>query len=49
MNQRGGGTDLAKALGEAQAVAEQFLSSAPLESVPHSAVIVVMSDGIEPV
>lgn len=42
----GGGTDIARALEEAHSLAEQFITNAPPNSVPHSVVIVVMSDGM---
>jgi len=46
MKGHGNGTDIGVGLKEAQTLAEQFLNSAPPESVPHSVVIVVMSDGM---
>jgi Mg-chelatase subunit ChlD len=46
MDGHGGGTDIAQALKEAHVIAEEFLNSAPAESVPHSVAIVVMSDGM---
>ena len=46
MKGHGGSTDLAQALQEAFTVAKDFLTNAPPDSVPHSAVIVVMSDGM---
>jgi len=42
----GGGTDILKALKQAQSLAEQFLNNAPADGVPPSVIIVVMSDGI---
>ncbi len=46
MNGHGGGSDIAQALKEAHLLAEEFLSSAPPAGVPHSVVIVVMSNGV---
>lgn len=45
MKNHGGGTNIARALKEAHSLAEQFLDNAPPDSVDHSVVIVVMSDG----
>lgn len=41
----GGGTNLYVALEQAEAIANDFLAKAPPEGVPHSAVVLVMSDG----
>lgn len=41
----GGGTDIARALEESHSLAEQFINNAPPNSVPHSVVIIVLSDG----
>ena len=46
LNGHGGGTDIGEGLKVAHSLAEQFLSSAPTNSVPHSVVVVVMSDGM---
>lgn len=46
LNGHGGGTDIGEGLKVAHSLAEQFLASAPPDSVPHSVVIVVMSDGM---
>lgn len=42
----GGGTRIYAALEEAEKIVNDFLASAPAEGVPHSAVILVMSDGL---
>lgn len=42
----GGGSDIAQALKEAHVLAEEFLSGARAEGVPHSVVIVVLSNGV---
>ncbi len=41
----GGGTDIGAGLEKAREMAEAFLAQAPAGGVPHSVVIVVMSDG----
>jgi hypothetical protein len=41
----GGGTNIYAALEEAEKIANDFLSQAPAGGVPHSVVILVMSDG----
>jgi Mg-chelatase subunit ChlD len=46
MKGHGGGTDIGAGLRVAESLAEEFLNSAPMESVPHSVAIVVMSDGM---
>lgn len=46
LNGKGGGTHIFEALIEAQRVAEQFLNNAPQGGVRHSAVILLMSDGM---
>lgn len=46
LNGKGGGTHIFDALSEAQRVAEQFLNNAPQGGVRHSAVILLMSDGM---
>lgn len=43
---KGGGTQIFEALNEAQKVAENFLSSAPLDGLPHKVLILLMSDGM---
>ena len=45
MAAHGGGTNIAAGLQKARELVEAFLAQAPAEGVPHSAVIVVMSDG----
>jgi Mg-chelatase subunit ChlD len=42
----GGGTCIYAALEEAEQVVDRFLASAPAGGVPHSAVMLVMSDGV---
>ncbi|MFQ5542479.1 MAG: VWA domain-containing protein [Candidatus Binatia bacterium] len=42
----GGGSDIAQALKEAHVLAEEFLSGAKAKEVPHSVVIVLMSNGV---
>jgi hypothetical protein len=42
----GGGSDIAQALKEAHVLAEEFLSGAKAEGIPHSVVIVVLSNGV---
>ena len=42
----GGGTAIHAALEEAETLVERFLQSAPPGGVPHSAVMLVMSDGV---
>lgn len=42
----GGGSDIAQALKEAHVLAEEFLSGAKADEVPHSVVIVLMSNGV---
>jgi Mg-chelatase subunit ChlD len=42
----GGGTCIFAALEEAEKVVDKFLGSAPVGGVPHSAVMLVMSDGV---
>ena len=41
----GGGTHIFAALEEAERIVDRFLSQAPVEGIPHSAVILLMSDG----
>jgi len=46
LNGKGGGTHIFEALNEAKKVAETFLANAPQGGVRHSAVILLMSDGL---
>jgi Mg-chelatase subunit ChlD len=43
---KGGGTQIFEALNEAQKIAENFLSSAPADGLPHKVLILLMSDGM---
>ena len=45
LNGHGGGTNIYAALGAANQIASAFLDAAPVAGVPHSVVILVMSDG----
>jgi Mg-chelatase subunit ChlD len=45
MRNHGGGTDIARAIEEAERVASDFFAQAPAGGVPTDAVILVMSDG----
>src|SRR5258708_4441705 len=45
LNGHGGGTNIYAALEEAEKIANEFIAKAPPDGVPHSAVILVMSDG----
>jgi uncharacterized protein YegL len=43
---KGGGTQIFEALDEAEIMANNFLTNAPADGVPHKALILLMSDGL---
>lgn len=45
-NGKGGGTQISEALKSAKVLADSFLSSAPIDGVPHKVLILLMSDGM---
>jgi uncharacterized protein YegL len=46
MDQHGGGTDIGEGLNLGQTIAKDFLDNASKEDVPHSVIMLVMSDGM---